>query len=36
MKSTVDLVIIALYLLGTVAFGCSFFFRKGKEGDGAK
>jgi len=35
MNSWIDLAIIAVYLLGTVAFGCSFFFRK-KGTDGAR
>jgi len=35
MDNALDLAIIAVYLLGTVAFGCSFFFRR-KKGDGAK
>ncbi|MDO5318843.1 MAG: sodium/solute symporter [bacterium] len=35
MNSAIDLAIIAVYLMGTVIFGCSFFFRK-KEGDGAR
>jgi len=32
--SAIDLAIIAVYLVGTTLFGCSFFFRKGK-GDAA-
>lgn len=32
--SKIDLAIIAAYLIGTTAFGCSFFFRK-EDGDGA-
>ena len=35
MNNWIDLTIIAVYLVGTTLFGCSFFFRK-KEGDGAK
>ena len=34
MNNVVDLVIIAVYLVGTTLFGCSFFFRKG-DGDAA-
>ena len=34
MNSAIDLAVITVYLLGTVIFGCSFFFRK-KNGDGA-
>jgi len=33
--NTLDLVIIAVYLVGTTLFGCSFYFRR-KNGDGAK
>lgn len=32
----IDLAIIVLYLIGTTLFGCSFFFRKKKSGEGAK
>ena len=35
MNNAFDLAIIAVYLIGTVLFGCSFFFKK-KGGDGAK
>ena len=31
MKSWIDLAVIAVYLVGTTLFGCSFFFRKGSE-----
>ena len=34
--SIVDIVIIVAYLVGTTLFGCSFFFRKKGEGDGAR
>lgn len=36
MNHPVDLAIIVLYLLGTVLFGCSFFFRDRRAGAGAK
>lgn len=36
MTNWIDLTIIAVYLLGTTLFGCSFFFRKNKDSDGAK
>jgi len=32
---TIDLIIIAVYLVGTTLFGCSFYFRR-KEGDAAR
>ena len=35
MRNGIDLAIIAVYLIGTTLFGCSFFFRKDK-GDGAR
>ncbi len=34
MSHMIDLIVIAAYLIGTVLFGCSFYFRK-KGGDGA-
>ena len=36
MRNTIDLVIIAVYLIGTVIFGCSFFFRRKDGGDAAR
>ena len=36
MTSWIDISIIIAYLVGTTLFGCSFFFRRGKGGDGAK
>ena len=33
MTSWIDLAVIAAYLVGTTAFGCSFYFRKGSFGD---
>lgn len=35
MTNGIDLAIIVLYLVGTVLFGCSFYFRR-RGGDGAK
>jgi len=35
MTSWIDLAIIIAYLAGTTLFGCSFFFRRNKDGDGA-
>jgi len=35
MTSGIDLGIIAVYLVGTVLFGCAFFFRGRGKGDGA-
>ena len=35
MNNAIDLAIIAVYLIGTTLFGCSFFFRKDK-GDGVR
>ena len=32
----IDIAIIAAYLVGTTIFGCSFYFRKRKDGDSAK
>ena len=34
--SRIDLAVILAYLVGTTLFGCSFFFRKKKGGDGAR
>ena len=36
MTDWIDISIIIAYLVGTTLFGCSFFFRRGKDGDGAK
>jgi len=33
MRNTLDLVVIAVYLIGTVLFGCSFFWRRRQGGD---
>ena len=33
MRQSVDLAIIAAYLVGTTLFGCSFYFRKGTKGE---
>ena len=34
MRNGIDITIIAIYLIGTVIFGCSFFWKK-KRGGGA-
>ena len=35
MRNAIDITIIAVYLIGTVIFGCSFFWKKRRKGSGA-
>ena len=35
MRNAIDITIIAVYLIGTVIFGCSFFWKKKRRGSGA-
>ena len=35
MRNGIDITIIAIYLVGTVIFGCSFFWKRKRRGSGA-
>ena len=35
MRNAIDITLIAVYLIGTVIFGCSFFWKKKRRGSGA-